>query len=105
MQADGYGQAWSDTTGYKGGYGIGVPASDSVVQAQQHISWEQARKVMPLAALDVGSGHRVFFGLYVGADDDGPVGSPLPGGLPTALTCGIFALGFWYVRRRKAVAA
>ena len=32
-------------------------------------------------------------------------GSPLPGGLQIALVSGLFALGFWYVRRRKAIAA
>ena len=33
------------------------------------------------------------------------VGSPLPGGLPIALIAGLFGLGFWYFRRRKASVA
>ena len=38
-------------------------------------------------------------------DDDGPFGSPLPGKLAIALVSVCFALGFWYIRRKKAVAA
>ncbi len=34
-----------------------------------------------------------------------PQGSPLPGGVQIALIAGLFGLGFWYVRRRKAVTA
>ena len=72
-----------------------------------------AKKTMPLAELAPTNGHSVFFGIYAGApesfltivSDGGPVGSPLPGGLPIALCAGVFALGFWYVRRRKAIAA
>ena len=33
------------------------------------------------------------------------VGSPLPGGVQIALIAGLFGLGFWYVRRRKAITA
>ena len=32
-------------------------------------------------------------------------GSPLPGGLQIAIIAGLFGLGFYYVRRRKAMAA
>jgi len=35
----------------------------------------------------------------------GPVGSPLPGGVQIALIAGLFGLGFWYIRRRKAAVA
>ena len=35
----------------------------------------------------------------------GTVGSPLPGGLQIALIAGLFGVGFWYVRRRKATVA
>ena len=38
-------------------------------------------------------------------DAGGPVGSPLPGGVQIALIAGLFGLGFWYIRRRKAIAA
>ena len=33
------------------------------------------------------------------------IGSPLPGGVQIALIAGVFGLGFWYVRRRKATVA
>ena len=90
-----------------------------------------AKKAMPLAALDTnwenvaqgkGEAHRVFFGIYgmpgsgnseggEGGDEGGDEGGgghgtsghPLPGGLPIALVSGLFALGFWYVRRKKAI--
>ena len=60
-------------------------------------------KAMPLASLDpydftAGQQTRVVFGIQA-------VGAPLPGGLPIALIAGLFGLGFWYIRRRKAVAA
>ena len=35
----------------------------------------------------------------------GAVGSPLPGGVQIALIAGLFGLGFWYIRRRKAAVA
>ena len=34
----------------------------------------------------------------------GTSGAPLPGGVSIALVAGLFGLGLWYVRRRKAVA-
>ena len=40
---------------------------------------------------------------YVAGGDT--FGAPLPGGLSIALVSGLFALGFWYIRRRKAIAA
>ncbi len=36
---------------------------------------------------------------------DKTFGSPLPGGLQIALIAGLFGLGFWYIRRRKATVA
>ena len=77
-----------------------------------------ASKSMPLSALDP-SGSRVYFGIIgmtvdIDGDDNGnggsgsgggTVGSPLPGGLSIALIAGLFGLGFWYIRRRKATVA
>ena len=105
MQANGYGEAWSNTTGYTGGYGVGVDAADRLAGFQLGFGWDwnATKNAVPLAALDVGNGHRVFYGLY-GEASEGPVGSPLPGGLPVALVSGLFALGFWYFRRNKTVA-
>jgi len=37
--------------------------------------------------------------------NNGTFGSPLPGGLQFALIAGLFGLGFWYIRRRKASVA
>ena len=58
------------------------------------------------------TGYQVNFGLYTAASGissgeggGGTSGAPLPGGVQTALIAGLFALGFWYVRRRKAIAA
>ena len=69
---------------------------------------DEAANAMPLASLDPfsptkGEAVRATFGLY--ATPSGAVGSPLPGGLPIALIAGLFGLGFWYVRRRKATVA
>lgn len=53
-----------------------------------------------LAALGLGTtGTAVQFGFY-----GVTAGSPLPGGLQSALIAGLFGLGFFYVRRRKAIA-
>lgn len=77
-------------------------------------------KAMPLSALDP-SGSRVYFGIIAkvggvingnnngngGGDGNGngAAGTPLPGGLQFALIAGLFGLGFWYIRRRKATVA
>ena len=75
-------------------------------------------KAMPLSALDP-SESRVYFGIIAkvdgviggnnggisGGGNGGTFGSPLPGGLQIALIAGLFGLGFWYVRRRKASVA
>ncbi len=96
-----------------------APNYDQVVAAQLGAgslenSYEiqlEARKAMPLAELTPSSGNTVFFGIYAGAAPeitfirDDVVGRPLPGGVQIALIAGLFGLGFWYVRRRKAIAA
>ena len=54
---------------------------------------------------------QINFGIVASTTRDIPgitdvtVGSPLPGGIQIALIAGLFGLGFWYVRRRKAIAA
>ena len=79
---------------------------------------EASAKAMPLSTLNPST---TTGGLYFGIiattasviiDDDGNViigngaaGSPLPGGLQMALIAGLFGLGFWYIRHRKAAAA
>ena len=76
---------------------------------------------MPLSTLVPSEGKGVYFGIIAtaagiiddnngtgGGDGDGnggTSGSPLPGGLPIALVAGLFALGFWFVRRRKITVA
>jgi hypothetical protein len=48
----------------------------------------------------------ISFGLRSGtAPAGGTSGQPLPGGLQIALIAGLFGLGFYYVRRRKAMVA
>ena len=41
---------------------------------------------------------------YTPGEGGGTFGSPLPGGLQIAIIAGLFGLGFYYVRRRKAAA-
>lgn len=89
---------------------------DNGDMTETHISTYGVRdnqfNVGSIATLYLGPGHatQVNFGLYAvateGSDGGGtPVGSPLPGGLQIALIAGLFGLGFWYIRRRKAIAA
>ena len=68
-----------------------------------------ANKAMPLAGLDIigADRNRVYFGI-IGETvvvQDKTFGQPLPGGLQIALIAGLFGLGFWYIRRRKAAVA
>ncbi len=99
------GYASSNNPLYVGAFGDGSSNTDSLAEYQNGNSTEAARKAMPLAALDTGNGHRVFFGIYGMAGESGTVGSPLPGGLQIALIAGLFGLGFYFVRRRKATVA
>lgn len=53
------------------------------------------------------TGYQVNFGLLTATSDlpvegGGGAGAPLPGGLQIALIAGLFGLGLWYIRRRKA---
>ena len=89
----------------QGGYGDGekiVENTDKLMLLYQggDAYTAAANKAMPLAALVPSLDRTVYFGIYAQA-----VGSPLPGGLPIAIVAGLFGLGFWFVRRRKAVAA
>ena len=75
-------------------------------------------KSMPLSTLAPSAKNGVYFGIIAkvdgviyssitnggGSGGAGAAGSPLPGGLQMALIAGLFGLGFWYVRRRKAIA-
>ena len=112
------GEVWSNTTKNMGAWGDGIDNADVLAMYQiagsANTMWgaeyvAAAKKAMPLTALDTGNGHRVFF-IIPGAKDGGgvrggTVGSPLPGGVQIALIAGFFGLGFWYFRRRKAIAA
>ena len=100
---------WSYSDGanggyYGGNYGLPYSQTDQWVLSEYNNDAAKANRAMPLAALDPGipdystvEGNRASFGVYA-------VGSPLPGGLQIALVAGLFGLGFWYFRRRKAAA-
>ena len=66
---------------------------------------------LPIGQLYFGGidGTQINFGIIAqgtgGAGGSETVGAPLPGGLSIILVSGLFALGFWFVRRRKAVVA
>ena len=95
--------AWSDSIPYKGGYGEGIDVvehTDKLMLYYKNGDVAAANKAMPLAALDVPS--RVYFGIYVKEAET--FGAPLPGGFPIVLVSGLFALGFFF-RRKKAMAA
>ena len=103
-EEDGNG-VWSTSTLYTGGYGEGVTdATDQLAKYQNGGNDEAARKAMPLASLTPAGGSRVFFGFQASGAATA-VGSPLPGGLQIALIAGLFGLGFYFVRRRKATVA
>ena len=61
---------------------------------------------MHMGELTLG-GVQIDFGIVANGVEGsgGAAGAPLPGGLQIALVAGLFGLGFWYVRRRKAVTA
>ncbi len=114
-----------DLGGFKAGDEIQIWMTDGTtsIASNTHVDDYSSRyygrgedllnKDMPVAQLYMynSTGNQVNFGLYVianeGIESDGPVpvGSPLPGGVQIALIAGLFGLGFWYVRRRKAVVA
>ncbi len=83
--------------------------------SERHISTYGARNNFlcnpgPIASLYLGEGYatQVNYGIYVQAvegGNGGTFGAPLPGGLQIALIAGLFGLGFWYIRRRKSIAA
>ncbi len=60
---------------------------------------------MHLANLTLG-GVQIDFGIVANGVESsgGAAGAPLPGGVTIVLVAGLFGLGFWYIRRRKAVA-
>ena len=96
------GQKYDDQGGFADGYSVPGASTDKLMTLYYGLEEDEARKAMPLAGLDVGpGGERVYFGIYA----ETVAGSPLPGGLQIALVAGLFGLGFWYIRRRKAMAA
>jgi len=100
------GSVRSNTTKYMGGYGEGVPNVDQLVFYQTNYNWDLSRQLMPLAALDTGNGHRVFFGIYGNESEGGETfGQPLPAPVVTLLIA--LALGGALVmyRNRKQVKA
>ena len=100
------GSVRSNTTKYMGGYGEGVPVVDQLVFYQTNYNWDLTRQLMPLAALDTGNGHRVFFGIY-GSESEGGgvVGSPLPAPVVTLLIALFFGAALVMYRNRKQVKA
>ena len=86
---------------YKNGsYSSAMYGYNPEFNPDKQVKDDESANAMPLASLDPIGGGRATFGLY--ATPSGTFGSPLPGGLPIALIAGLFGLGFWYVRRRKA---
>lgn len=111
---------WSNSTETPGGYNGGANNElylkvDKLMAAYmtgkfdykfgEDIAEDVVAKAMPIASLDP-SGTRISFGIQGIAPTGGDktFGSPLPGGLQIALIAGLFGLGFWYARRRKAIA-
>lgn len=108
----------SNTTAYKGAFQKDTHADAAVMHdlgwTGEGTFWDApndirmaAIKAMPLAELAFkGDGvitqgeTRVHFGIL-----EGSFGAPLPGGIPLVLVSCLFALGFWFFRRKKAVAA
>ena len=96
------GQKYKDQGGFADGYTVTGASTDKLLHLYYGLTADATRKAMPLAELDLApdGSNRVYFGIHAQA-----VGSPLPGGLPVVLVAGLFGLGFWFIRRRKAVAA
>ena len=100
--ADGSGGRWSYADG-AGGYNAQTDAMMSVYLSKNFDNTYnvQAGQYAALAQVNNKS-----FGLRAApAAGGGTFGSPLTGGLKIAIIAGLFGLGFWYVRRRKAIAA
>ena len=94
------GSVRSNSTMYMGAYGEGVPVVDQLVFYQNDYNWDLTRSLMPLAALDTGNGHRVFFGIH-GEESEGTVGSPLPTPVVTLLIALALGAAFVMYRNRK----
>jgi hypothetical protein len=102
---DGSDGKWSYTDN-AGGYLIQTDKLMSANIKQDFLSiydqdiYDLAQVYTPLAQVN-----NISFGLRSAPADPVVSGSPLPGGLQIALIAGLFGLGFWYVRRRKATVA
>jgi hypothetical protein len=102
------GSVRSNTTKYMGAYGEGVPVVDQLVFYQNNYNWDLTRSLMPLAALDTGNGHRVFFGIYGSASEGGGkevIGQPLPAPIVTLLIALGFGAALMIYRNRKQAKA
>ena len=121
------GNGWTNVDYYRNGYSLGSfstgdeveislstqndSASSNTPQHGRYISTFATRADGPLD-IPIGSlylnGTQVNFGIIAvdtSANQDGTLGTPLPGKLAIVLVSALFALGFWYIRRRKVVAA
>ena len=98
------GSVRSNTTKYMGAYGDGVPVVDQLVFYQNNYNWDLTRQLMPLAALDTGNGHRVFFGIH-GSESKGTMGAPLPAPVVTLLIALAFGGALVMYRKHKQAKA
>ena len=100
--ADGSGGRWSYAD-WAGGYNAQTDAMMSVYLSK---NFDNAYNVQAGQYAALAQVNNKSFGLRAApAAGGGTFGSPLPGGLQIAIIAGLFGLGFWYVRRRKAIAA
>ena len=103
---------WVERYGQSAGSYTAVPyqnASRYRVNPDSKDQWALANNyIMPVAEFTVNGQMR--FGLFFSASEPivggggKPVGAPLPGGFSITLVAGFFALGFWYIRRRRSIA-
>ena len=85
-------------------------SQDGVYSSRYEGRTDLLNPAMSIGQLYFSEGSQMNFGVvasgatYTPGTSGGVVGSPLPGGLQIAIIAGLFGLGFYYVRRRKAAA-